>query len=71
LLLATDGAGAFDELATAAGDDRLFRNADALRRRLALLADERVRVDWQEQRLRRDIGPLTDDTTVMLLRRQP
>ncbi len=50
-------------------DPRLFRNRDAVRRRLALLAAERVTADWQDRRLVRARGRLPDDTTVIALRR--
>ncbi len=50
-------------------DDALFRNRDAVRRRLALLAAERVTPDWDARRLVRARGRLPDDTTVIALRR--
>lgn len=73
ILVGTDGAVdlpadqlSLDGLCT---DDALFRNRDAVRRRLALLAAERVTPDWEQRRLVRARGRLPDDTTVIALRR--
>jgi hypothetical protein len=85
LMLGTDGVGDLARLAEAvvpeAGDivgplsqfwreERYFRNPDALRRRLSLLARESVRVDPVSHRLVRSPGLLPDDTTLVVLRRR-
>ncbi|WP_257451652.1 protein phosphatase 2C domain-containing protein [Archangium lipolyticum] len=51
-------------------EDRYFSNPDALRRRLALLNRESVRADFPARRLVRVPGLLTDDTTLVVLRRR-
>jgi hypothetical protein len=85
IVLATDGArplldhagaplpagrGTVLDLVAACADDRLFRNPDALRRRLAVASQEVVDVDWTAGRLVRTGGLLTDDTTVVAIRRR-
>jgi hypothetical protein len=84
LLLGTDGAADLAGLAAARvpesnepvgpldqfwSDDRYFRNPDAMRRRLSLLNREAVRADFTAQRLVRVPGLLSDDTTLVVLRR--
>jgi hypothetical protein len=69
LAVATDGAVELPGLASLATDDRIFRNRDALRRRLFRLSDERLSVDWAAGRLERDGGRLADDTSVAVVRR--
>ncbi|NNB94406.1 hypothetical protein HI113_10870 [Corallococcus exiguus] len=51
-------------------EDRYFTNPDAVRRRLAQLNRESVRADFVERRLLRTPGLLTDDTTLVVLRRR-
>ncbi|HYO74772.1 MAG TPA: protein phosphatase 2C domain-containing protein [Archangium sp.] len=51
-------------------DGRYFSNPDALRRRLALLNREAVRADFPARRLERVPGLLSDDTTLVVLRRR-
>jgi protein phosphatase 2C-like protein len=51
-------------------DERYFRNPDELRRRLTLLGRESVRADFTAHRLVRTPGLLTDDTTLIVLRRR-
>jgi hypothetical protein len=85
LLLGTDGAGDLARLAEALvperdepvgplaqywSEERYFRNPDALRRRLSLLARESVHVDSVSHRLVRTPGLLPDDTTLVVLRRR-
>lgn len=75
LILATDGA---EPLVTATvdgpsldaltADDRIFRNPVALERRLRLLADDAVEVDWDARRTWRRPGLLDDDTTAVCVR---
>jgi hypothetical protein len=52
-------------------EDRYFRNPDALRRRLALVNSEHVRLDREAGVLVREPGLLPDDTTVLVIRRRP
>jgi Protein phosphatase 2C len=85
LLLGTDGAADLADLAGARvperdepvgplaqfwSDERYFHNPDALRRRLSLLNRESVRADFPAQRLVRVPGLLSDDTTLVVLRRR-
>jgi Protein phosphatase 2C len=85
LLLGTDGVSDLAGLAAAQvpereepvgplsqfwSEDRYFSNPDALRRRLALLNRESVRADFPARRLVRVPGLLTDDTTLVVLRRR-
>ena len=51
-------------------DGRYFSNPDALRRRLSLLNRESVRADFPARRLERVPGLLSDDTTLVVLRRR-
>lgn len=86
LLLGTDGVGDLARLAEHLvperdepvgplsqfwSEPRYFRNPDALRRRLALLSRESVRVEPVSHRLVRTPGLLADDTTLVVLRRRP
>jgi hypothetical protein len=50
-------------------DERYFRNADMVRRKLALLNREQVKIDWEEKRTIRQIGLLPDDTTLVVIAR--
>ena len=85
LLLGTDGVGDLLGLAAARvperdepvgplsrfwTEDRYFANPDAVRRRLAQLNRESVRADFAERRLLRTPGLLTDDTSLVVLRRR-
>lgn len=85
LLVATDGAAALDaradEMIPMVGglvgplaqfwrDDIFYRNADAVRRRLALINQDRAWWDAAARRLIRHPGFLNDDTTLVALRRQ-
>jgi hypothetical protein len=85
LMLGTDGAADLAKLAEARvperdepvgplsqywTDERYFQNPDALRRRLVLLGRESVRADFTAHRLVRTPGLLTDDTTLIVLRRR-
>lgn len=73
LVLATDGA---TPLVAATGeldlldaiDDRLHRNPQALTRRLGLLADDAITIDWDARRVARRPAVLDDDTTIALAR---
>jgi hypothetical protein len=86
LVLGTDGAAALLDLEAAKvpgrdepvgpfpqlwTDDRVFDNADFLRRRLSLLARDAARPDWEGKELRVDPGLLGDDATLIVIRRPP
>jgi hypothetical protein len=86
LLLGTDGAAELlhlddaclpgrDErvgpLAQLWSDARYFDNPDALRRRLSQLARDATRTDWEARESRAEPGLLSDDATVVVLRRAP
>ena len=48
--------------------DRYFSNPDQVRRRLALINREVHQPDWQTQQVRRAVGLLPDDTTLVVMR---
>ena len=52
-------------------EERYFTNPDAIRRRLALVNREVVQPNWEAQRLERHAGLLSDDTTLVVIRRRP
>jgi hypothetical protein len=52
-------------------DDRYFKNADMIRRRLALLNRCAATPDWERRSIDRHIGLLRDDTTLIVARRVP
>ena len=68
IVLATDGAAEL-ELAPFWSDPRFVRNPDAIRRRLAVINQERIEIDPDRGTLVRSGAPLGDDTTVVVLRR--
>ena len=85
VLVASDGAAGWDAFAERqlpgraelAGplnqfwsDERYFRNKDLLRRRLALMNREVNRTDWSNRRMTKDVGLLSDDTTIVICRRK-
>jgi hypothetical protein len=65
--IATDGASALPCLNELAADV-VFRNPAALTRKLALLAEDQVEIDWEERRVVRTPALLDDDTTVAMAR---
>ncbi len=65
--IASDGAGALPELRALAADVA-FRNPVALTRRLSLLAEDAVEIDWDERRVVRRPALLDDDTTIAIAR---
>ncbi len=65
--IASDGAGALPELRALAADV-VFRNPAALTRRLSLLAEDAVEIDWDERRVVRRPALLDDDTTIAIAR---
>ncbi len=72
--IATDGAGALvDGIWSSAGltglaSDVVFRNPAALTRKLSLLAEDTVEIDWDARRVDRRAALLEDDTTIALAR---
>lgn len=52
-------------------NDIFFKNPDAIRRRLFQINREVVRPDWENKSLERESGWLADDTTLVVVRRQP
>ncbi|MBD2175940.1 protein phosphatase 2C domain-containing protein [Pseudanabaena sp. FACHB-1998] len=72
LLIATDG---IDDLVKVEDinqfwqEDRYFKNPDAIRRKLAMLNREDVKPDWQKREIVKRSGILSDDTTLVVIRR--
>jgi len=52
-------------------EDRYFKNPDMVRRKLFLMNRETVSPDWENKILRRHPGLLEDDTTLIVIRRNP
>ncbi len=65
--IASDGAGALPDL-TGLAADIVFRNPAALTRRLSLLAEDQVEIDWDARRVVRTPALLDDDTTIAMAR---
>jgi hypothetical protein len=65
--IATDGAGQLPCIGDLAADI-VFRNPAALTRKLALLAEDTVEIDWDERRVVRTPALLDDDTTIAFAR---
>lgn len=66
--VATDGAGALVDGIGALASDVVFRNPAALTRRLSLLAEDAVEIDWDARRVDRRPAQLDDDTTIAMAR---
>jgi serine/threonine protein phosphatase PrpC len=72
LLIATDG---IDDLVKVEDinqfweEDRYFKNPDAIRRKLAMLNREEVKPDWHKKELTKRSGVLSDDTSLVVIRR--
>jgi serine/threonine protein phosphatase PrpC len=72
LLIATDG---IDDLVKVEDihqfwqEDRYFKNPDAIRRKLAMLNREEVKPDWNRKELTKRSGVLSDDTSLVVIRR--
>ncbi len=72
ILIATDG---IDDLVKVEKvnqfwqEDRYFKNPDAIRRKLAMLNREEVKPDWNKHELVKRSGVLSDDTTLIVVRR--
>jgi hypothetical protein len=65
--IASDGAGQLPCIADFAADV-VFRNPAALTRKLSLLAEDTVEIDWDERRVVRTPALLDDDTTIAMAR---
>jgi serine/threonine protein phosphatase PrpC len=72
ILIATDGIDdliAVEEVSQFWQEDRYFKNPDAIRRKLAMLNREEVKPDWQKRELIKRSGVLSDDTSLIVIRR--
>lgn len=72
ILIATDGIDdliAAEEVRQFWQEDRYFKNPDAIRRKLAMLNREEVKPDWQKRELIKRSGVLSDDTSLIVIRR--
>lgn len=69
LIIASDGAEELDELG-ALVEPRLLARPHALRRELARINREQLRVDWDAEVIEHGRGRLRDDTTVIALARR-
>jgi len=73
LLIATDG---IDDLVKVEDinqfwqEDRYFKNPDTIRRKLAMLNREEVKPDWNKREIIKRSGVLSDDTTLVVIRRR-
>lgn len=73
ILIATDG---IDDLVKVEDinqfwqEDRYFKNPDAIRRKLAMLNREEVKPDWNKRELIKRSGALSDDTTLLVIRKK-
>lgn len=70
IAVATDGATELVDGLTPFTAARFFEHADALRRRLAILARAAERIDWAERRVVRAPAMLQDDCAIAMLRRR-
>ncbi|MEK7641649.1 MAG: protein phosphatase 2C domain-containing protein [Patescibacteria group bacterium] len=85
-LIGTDGVGDLDRAAskTLPGrkelvgplsqfwvDDRYFKNPEGIRRRLNLINNSACQTDWKARETTEEHGRLTDDTTLVVVRRRP
>jgi serine/threonine protein phosphatase PrpC len=72
ILIATDGIDdliAVEEVRQFWQEDRYFKNPDAVRRKLAMLNREEVKPDWQKREMVKRSGVLSDDTSLIVIRR--
>ncbi len=51
-------------------NDLYFKNPDAVRRRLAIMNRESVKIDWEKGEVSKEGGLLPDDTTLVVIRRK-
>lgn len=70
IAVATDGATELVDGLAPFTVSRFFEHADALRRRLAILARVAERIDWAERRVVRAPAMLQDDCAIAMLRRR-
>ncbi len=72
LLIATDGIidlAVVEPVEQFWQEARYFNNPDAIRRKLAMLNREEVKPDWQKKELTKRSGVLSDDTSLVVIRR--
>jgi serine/threonine protein phosphatase PrpC len=72
LLIATDGIDDLlkvEDIAQFWQKEQYFKNPDAIRRKLAMLNREEVKPDWTKQEIVKRSGVLSDDTTLVVIRR--
>jgi len=72
ILIATDGIDdliVVEEVKQFWQEDRYFKNPDAIRRKLAMLNREEVKPDWNRKELIKRSGVLSDDTSLVVMRR--
>lgn len=72
ILIATDGIDdliAVEEVSQFWQEDRYFKNPDAIRRKLAMLNREDIKPDWNKRELTKRSGVLSDDTSLVVIRR--
>ena len=73
ILIATDG---IDDLVKVEDvsqfwqEDKYFKNPDAIRRKLAMLNCEESKPDWNKREIVKRSGVLSDDTTLVVIRRR-
>ncbi|OHD27996.1 MAG: hypothetical protein A2086_13995 [Spirochaetes bacterium GWD1_27_9] len=51
-------------------NDLLFKNPDALRRKLYKMSNEVLQIDWDTRKINKSAGLLRDDTTMILFRKK-
>ena len=74
ILIGTDGLAGLVEGGTLPlrelwSEDRFFRNPAVLTRHLTLVNRPQTRIDWERRRVERAGGLLSDDTSVVVMRR--
>jgi serine/threonine protein phosphatase PrpC len=72
LLIATDGISDLvkvEDVNQFWQEDRYFKNPDAIRRKLAMLNREEAKPDWNKRELIKRSGVLSDDTSLVVIRR--
>ena len=73
VLIATDGIDdliAVEEVDQFWQEDRYFKNPDAIRRKLSMLNREEFKPDWNKRELIKQSGVLSDDTTLVVIRKK-
>ncbi len=72
LLIATDGISDLvqvEDINQFWQEERYFKNPDAIRRKLAMLNREETKPDWNKRELIKRSGVLSDDTSLVVIRR--